>query len=90
MNLPNPSHSWAQVELFRWQYGVLPAGDDMRPLDVPIALRNMAKAIIDGCSTGDRENMPSPSNVVSVLEYAAYLLESKPKSVKPPKPKGWK
>ena len=90
MNIPNPNHSWAQVELFRWQYGVLPAGDDMRPVDVPTGLRNMAKSIMDGCKTKDPQLMPSPSNLISVMEYAADLIEAKPKSTKPPKPKSWK
>jgi len=83
-------HSWAKVELFRWQYGCLPASDDFRPLDVPTALRNMAKAITEGCKLKDPQLMPSPGNVISVLEYAAHLIEAKPVSTKPPKPKHWK
>jgi len=90
MNIPNPNHSWAQVELFRWQYGVLPIGSDIRPIDVPTALRNMAKAIMDGCKAKDPSIMPSPHNIISVMEYVADLIEEKPKQNKPSKPKRWK
>lgn len=68
--LPNPEDSWAKVELWRWQYGTLPQPDDMRPLDVAAGLRGMAAAI----RKGDRENFPSPGNVVAVLEYAARRI----------------
>jgi hypothetical protein len=69
-SLPSPEDSWARVELWRWQYGSLPQPDDMRPLDVPAGLRGMANAI----RQGDRENFPSPGNVVAVLEYAAKVI----------------
>ena len=69
-SLPSPEDSWARVELWRWQYGTLPQRDDMRPLDVAAGLRGMAAAI----RKGDRENFPSPGNVVAVLEYAARLI----------------
>jgi len=48
----------------------------------------MGEAIKNGCKNNDRENMPSPGNVISVLDYVASLLEEKP--AKPPKPKCWK
>lgn len=77
--VPNPDDSWAQVELFRWQYGELPKdGNDRRKLDVSEGLRNMAKAIEAGCKGGGREAMPTPFNVCSVLNYAAKLIEFTP------------
>ena len=77
--LPAPEDSWAKVELWRWQYGTLPQPDDMRPLDVAAGLRGMATAI----RKGDRDNFPSPGNVVAVLEYAARLIAANknPKSM---------
>ena len=69
-SLPSPEDSWAMVELWRWQYGTLPQPGDMRPLDPAAGLRGMADAI----RKGDRENFPSPGNVVAVLEYAARLI----------------
>jgi hypothetical protein len=68
--LPDPEDSWARVELWRWQYGTLPAADDMRPLDVPSGLRGMAAAI----RQGDLANCPATGNVVAVLEYAAKIV----------------
>lgn len=69
--IPDPNDSWARVELWRWQYGGLPAHDDMRPLDVSAGLRGMAAAI----TAGDRADFPAPGNVVAVLEYAAKVIE---------------
>jgi hypothetical protein len=34
----DPGDSWAEVELWRWQYGDLPQPNDMRPLYVPAGL----------------------------------------------------
>jgi len=70
IKLPDPEDSWARVELWRWQYGTLPRPDDMRPLDVSAGLRGMATAI----RQGNRDNFPSPGNVVAVLEYAAKAI----------------
>lgn len=81
IQIPDPNESWAQVELFRWQYGVLPESGDFRPLDVSIGIRNMAEALIKGCkksaSTEDKANMPAPFNVYEVMKYAAKLIEQK-------------
>lgn len=74
---PNPEDSWAQVELFRWQYGQLPAEDDFRPLDEPAALLAMADALEVGCKTGNRDAMPSPFNVCAVMRYVARKLPPK-------------
>ena len=68
----NADDSWAEVELFRWQYGELPF--DNRPLDISAGLEAMAKAIEDGCESGGKKPMPSPYNVVMVLEYCARKL----------------
>ena len=70
--LPTPEDSWAKVELWRWQYGTLPQPDDMRPLDVAAGLRGMAEAI----RKGDRNNFPTPFNVIAVLEYAAKIISA--------------
>lgn len=67
---PTPEDSWAQVELWRWQYGGLPDANDYRPLDVSKGLQGMANAIKEG----DLGKFPTPYNVVLVLEYAAKLL----------------
>lgn len=68
----DPNDSWAQVELYRWQYGELPPQNDTcKQLDEPAALRAMADAIEAGCKSGKREDMPSPYNVCSVLRYVA-------------------
>jgi hypothetical protein len=68
----DPNDSWAEVELYRWQHGQLPPNDETcKELNVPNGLRGMAKAI----EVGDVKNYPAPFNVISVLRYAAKLLE---------------
>jgi hypothetical protein len=67
--LNNPEDDWAKIELWRWQYGKLPDND--RPLDVSKGLMSMAKAIADGCESGDRSKMPTPFNVCEVLRFCA-------------------
>ena len=70
----DPNDSWAQVELYRWQYGELPPNDETcQKLSVPEGLRAMSAAI----EKGDSNNFPSPYNVISVLRYAAKNIESK-------------
>lgn len=70
INLVEDSNdSWAQVELYRWQYGELPSSD-IKELNESVALEKMAKAI----EVGDRNNFPTPFNVVSVLRYVSKLL----------------
>jgi len=66
----DPGDSWAEVELWRWQYGDLPQPNDMRPLYVPAGLLGMAEAI----QKGDPNNFPSPGNVSAVLAYAARVI----------------
>lgn len=66
--------SWAQVELYRWQYGELPPQDETcKKLDISEGLLGMARAI----EKGDESNFPTPFNVVSVLRYVAKLLRNK-------------
>ncbi len=88
IQIPDPSESWALVELHRWQYGGLPKPDDMRPVSVPAGLRGMAKAM-----RGPQSGWPAPFNIVSVLEYAAKLMEEKedttPKSSPPKNATRW-
>jgi hypothetical protein len=67
----DPNDNWAEVELWRWQYGELPASTDMRPLNVPEGLRGIAAAIEKGCKEHKPDEMPSPFNVCSVLRYVA-------------------
>jgi hypothetical protein len=67
-----PEESWARVELWRWQYGHLPAANDEQPLDVAAGLRGMAEAI----RKGDLSNFPTPFNVIAVLEYAAKVISA--------------
>ena len=71
--LSDPDDAWAEVELWRWQYGTLPQPGDMRPLDVSKGLQGMADAI----RKGNRSNFPTPYNVITVLEYAAKLIARK-------------
>jgi hypothetical protein len=71
---PSPDDSWAQVELYRWQYGELPPQDEScKPLDVVRGIEAMANAI----EKHDIKNFPSPVGVMSVLRYAAKLLRKK-------------
>lgn len=73
--LPSPEDNWAEVELWRWQYGELPGQDDMRPLIVSEGIIGMAKAI----EKGDELNFPTPMNVISVLRYAAKKIKENEK-----------
>ncbi len=68
--IPEFNESWAEVELWRWQYGELPKPDDIRELDVSKGLEGMANAI----EKGDIANFPSPFNVMSVLRYTSRLI----------------
>jgi hypothetical protein len=63
--------SWATVELYRWQYGMLPMPQDQRKLIPSEGLKGMAKAIM----AGNLNNFPTPMNVASVLFYVAKLIE---------------
>lgn len=82
ISIPDANDSWAQVELFRWQYGTLPAPTDLRPLNVAEGLRKMADAIQAAMTTGateeEQKNIPAPFNVFSVMIYAAKLLDFTP------------
>jgi hypothetical protein len=74
MNIPDGNDSWAQVELYRWQYGELPPQDETcKKLDVCVGLNAMADAI----EKHDVKNFPSPVGVMTVLRYAAKLIRSK-------------
>ena len=64
--LPDPADSWARVELWRWQYGILPSADDMRPLEVSQGMVNLAENI----------SHSNPHNVACVLRYAAKLISA--------------
>jgi hypothetical protein len=64
--LATNGEQWAQVELFRWQYGELPEANDLRPRDVPRGLKNMAVAVAKG--------EVSWENIAVVMVYVADLL----------------
>jgi hypothetical protein len=68
-SFPHPADSWAKVELHRWCYNGLPSQDDFRPIIISQALTNLADAI----RKGDMNNLPSPSNMISILRYLAKL-----------------
>lgn len=91
LKIPDPEDSWAQVELYRWQTGDLPPQDGSGPpLDPAKGLRNMAEALFIGthksATEEQRKACPDPFNTVSVLRYAAKLLEVKA-TAKPGRPK---
>ena len=71
--LPDPEDSWVRVELWRWQYGTLPAADDMRPLDVPTGLDGMADALTEPKHYGE---WPAPRNTAAALRYAAKIIRA--------------
>lgn len=62
---PN-DRNWGEVELFRWQYGVLPAQDDFRPLVYPDAFAAAAKAV--------REGKVDPFNASEMLKVAGLQI----------------
>lgn len=66
---PNPEDSWAKIELHRWCYNELPGPDDFRPIIIPQALTNLADAI----QKNDKDNFPSPFNMISILRYLVKL-----------------
>lgn len=74
--IQDPDDSWAEVELFRWQYGKLPNTTDYDcVLDVSAGLEGMSKAIELACKEpGKGHPMPAPFNVCAVLEYCARRL----------------
>jgi len=72
VEMPDMNDSWAQVELWRWQYGELPQNGDKRELNISKGLHGMADAI----EKGDQDNFPTPFNVISVLRYCAKIIES--------------
>lgn len=84
--VPDYNDTWARVELHRWQYGELPQPSDRRPLVIAEGLRNMAQAIENGCKRdathADREAMPEPFNVVSVMRFVAKMVEKETDSIK--------
>ena len=71
------ANNWAEVELYRWQHGNLPGepGTKLLPSSPSEGLRGMAAAI----EKRDMSNFPDPFNVMTVLRYAAHLLDEKSK-----------
>lgn len=64
-------NDWPLVELSRWQIGYLPVGDKIPPLDISLALRNIATGIENGCKNNDKSNMITPFNLVEILNFLA-------------------
>jgi len=71
--IPDVEVSWAKVELYRWQYGELPAENE-KPLDEALAVRKMAEAIQNIGKPGNTDPVPSPYSVATVLNYLATKL----------------
>jgi hypothetical protein len=65
--------SWARVELYRWQHGHLPSGDEQKPLDISEGLMKMSEALIAGNSNAE---IPTPFNVSSVLAYISKEINN--------------
>lgn len=72
MNIDHGDDDWAEVELFRWQYGVVPMPGDDRKLNISEGLRGMSRAIENGCKDS-KHPMPTPFNICSILDYCARL-----------------
>lgn len=74
VHMPEAQDSWAEVELYRLQYGELPPldGERCKPLVPAEGLRVLAKIIESG------ENVPPPFSVAAVLKYVAAALDRPP------------
>lgn len=69
----NPDDSWAEVELFRLQHGILP--NDERAaglkLDRAVGLEKLADLVDRACRSRDMSILPPPLSVVDLLRYFA-------------------
>lgn len=81
LTLPNgqtqelhPDDTWVRVELFRWQYGELPRPGETRRLDHRVAFEKVAAAVGEAVRTRDMSKMPTPMNMMAILDYAARHL----------------
>lgn len=66
----DPEDDWAEVELARWQLGELP-NENSPPLDISLALKNIADKIEISIAAGQPKEMITPFNLCSVLRYLA-------------------
>lgn len=66
----DPEDDWAEVELSRWQTGELP-DENSPPLDIQLALKNIADNIETSVRNKNMEDMIAPFNLCSVLRYLA-------------------
>lgn len=73
----DPEDDWAEVELYRWQYGTLPQNDSSRKLDVSKALAAMANAFEEGYKSKDASKFPAPFNIQAVLNYCSRKMKDK-------------
>lgn len=62
-----PDLCWAQVELFRHQYGELPKDNDKRTIDYPKAFTMGAELISKG--------KVDPYNASTIVELASYITK---------------
>lgn len=60
--------TWAEVELWRWQYGHLPDSSDTQPLDIKIATQKMAEALLEG--------KVQPFSAASVIKFLGRQFEA--------------
>lgn len=67
--------NWADVELWRWQYGALPEQDDTRELDVMKGLGLMAEAVLT-CECESR------FNIAQAMMRGAFEIEDLRKRIK--------
>lgn len=75
MNVPDANDSFAQVELFLWQYGELPKPTDTRRLDINKALDQCYLKIMQAGKEKDMSKMPSPFGVACVMKYLTDNFE---------------
>lgn len=71
VQIPDANESFAQVELFLWQYGELPQPTDTRKIDIGKALNACHDRIFKAGKEKDMKLMPSPIGVASVMKYLA-------------------
>ena len=62
--------TWEEIELLKWQYGVVPGDDEDKTLDVAVGMDNMAEALLDIGGLGS----PTPVQCAQVLQYAAGVI----------------
>lgn len=75
METPDPEDSWAQVELYRWQYGELPTEGNCKPLIPSEGMLKATEALEKGIKNKATVYDPSAHNYISMVKYCAKLLK---------------